>query len=35
MNLFQSVNIKLKTPKRTNQMNYKPNPMFSENQEKE
>jgi len=35
LDLFQTVNIKLETPKRANQINYNHNLMFLENQEKE
>ena len=34
LDLFQSVNIKLETPKRTNQKNYKPQLISLENQKK-
>ncbi len=35
LDLFHSVNIKMETPKRMNQVKYKPQPYISENPEKE
>jgi hypothetical protein len=33
LDLFQSANIKLETPKRSNKIHYKPQPYFSNRQE--